>query len=114
MYVLKLSSHLFLNICVTERYATECVSLGSVFFLGPMPDLCKVRHWEQESVPTIPAITNERQRQNDYNEYDRQNETDYVEEPNILATCAGSATRGNVRHLLSTAVFPTCLQFRKL
>lgn len=86
MYVLKLSSHLFLNICVTERYATECVSLGSVFFLGLMPDLCKVRHWEQESVPTIPAITNERQRQNDYNEYDRQNETDYVEEPKILAT----------------------------
>lgn len=104
-----------MNVCGIERYATECVSLGAVFFLGPMPDLCKVRHWEQESVPRIPAITNERQRQNDYNEYDIQNETDYVQEPKILATCAGSVARGNVRHLFSTAGFPKCLQFmRKL
>jgi len=89
------------------------VSLGSVFSLGPMPDLCKVRHWEQESVPSIPAVTNERQRQNDYNEYDRQNETDYVEESKMLATCDGSVMRGNVRHLLSRAGFPKCLRLMR-
>lgn len=100
-----------MNICGIERYAS--VSLGSVFFLGPMPDLCKVRHWEQESVPSIPAVTNERQRQNDYSEYDRQNETDYAEEFNILATCAGSVMRGNARHLLSRAGSPKCLQFMR-